>query len=148
MGFNNRFSNKANLSLYIITTALIITSGSLHIYNSSLDQWGMILGILMILLALINFGYGYLTLSAWWKYSPKVKVKDTFIELKNRLFIDPIRIDWSDIVSIELGLCFLRFQTNDKMVNFTYQTSAETSIQIKNLLMEVASGKGIEVKVG
>ncbi len=85
MGFNNRFSNKANLSLYIITTALFITSGSFHIYNSSLDQWGMILGILMILLALINFGYGYLTLSTWWKYSPKVKVNDTFIELKNRL---------------------------------------------------------------
>lgn len=85
MGFNNRFSNKANLSLYIITTALFITSGSLHIYNNSLDQWGMILGILMILLALINFGYGYLTLSTWSKYSPKVKVNDTFIELKNRL---------------------------------------------------------------
>ena len=79
------------------------------------------------------------------KYAPNVKVDDTFVEFKTRLFKSATKLKWADINTIEFKALQVVFHTNDSVEILSYDTSADISIDIKEAIREVANKNNIGV---
>ncbi len=82
------------------------------------------------------------------KFAPRVKVDEDVIELKNSVFKPATSILWSDVKKIEFGPYKLNIQLAEQSLIFHYESSMDTSINIKSKILEVADKKNIDVVEG
>ena len=145
IGFNNKFSLKANRWLFLITGLFFLLNGAINIYNRSFEIVGLILGILMLFGGVFYLFYAFVGASKKSRFSPKVKVTDEFIVLKSSFLGKQITLSWSTITKIEFKPLALTFVSNNRSTDFDYVTDADTSIEIKEHLRAMAESKNIEV---
>ncbi len=143
LGATNSISNNAGKWLLSIIGALYLGLGSIKIYEQgvSFESVGwLVIGACFLIYGLIIYSATSLT--------PKVKISDTQIEIKNKIFGKATRILWTDIQKITFAPYTITFRLKDKDERVTYSSSAETSIEIKSSIREVAENKNIQVEGG
>ena len=140
LGSTNAISNNASKWIFSIIGIIYIGLGITDTYEqgSSFSSIGrIIIGISFLLYSLIIFSATPLT--------PKIKVNNNEVELKNKIFSKTLRIMWMNIKSIEFDSYSIGFRLNDGVEKFNYKSNAESSIEIKSLIRKVAESKNIPV---
>jgi len=110
----------------------LISSGKMQIPTN------LFLGIFMIITPLF-------LLSEKSIFSPKVKITNEHVLLKNGFWSRSKKLPWATIQQIVFGSYKIIFQMNEKNHIFQYDSDSEVSIQIKNALREGAEEKNIPV---
>lgn len=147
-GLHDKMSIKRTRILYYFMGIVFIINGIIQFILNAIHPYGMIIGILTLITGVGYLIVAFTAFSARSKYAPKVKVNDDIIELKNGIFNAPTKFNWSDIKAIELKTFRLDFQLANSKEMFTYRTTSDISINIKNTLRAFAKQKGIEVSGG
>lgn len=88
---------------------------------------------------------GTIGLSKKSKFSPKVKLTESQLILKDKIFSGQIVIPWNKIDQIELSSYKIVLHTNNITIPFTLDTTKENSIAIKKALREGGRLKNITV---
>ncbi len=102
----------------------------------------------MVIFGVFYFFYGILRYSTKSKFSPKVKIDDQTIELKDGMWKPARILKWSDVSSITFQSYELNFRLQDSVYKFTYDTNPENSREIKQTIRKLAERKNIEVTGG
>jgi hypothetical protein len=140
LGEKGVVSTKTSASLFGILGLIWFILGSIEIYEqvTSIGSSGyLIIGFVFILYSIITFTVN--------PFAPKVTISDSEIKIKRTVFSGAIRILWISILSIEFDQYMITFHLTDKVEEFSYGTNAETSIEIKSNIREVAENKNIRV---
>lgn len=145
IGHNNKFSAYANKWLFILMGILFLVNGGLNISYYPQEILRPLFGILTLMSGIFYFFYGLIGFSVNSKYSLKVKVDKSTIELKNSLWKASTKLNWSDISSIQFQPFEVIFGLKDTSNSFSYASNADVSIEIKQTLREFAESRGIEV---
>ncbi|MEQ8238388.1 MAG: hypothetical protein RIA69_04205 [Cyclobacteriaceae bacterium] len=149
IGMNNKFSTKVNRWFSILTGLLFIVNGTMNIYRGGdLKLLGIILGILMLAGACYYLFYGILGFAENSKFSPKVKVDESEIELKNSLWKPSQKLHWADLSTIHFQSYQILFELKDQTMSFSYHANPDVSKEIKQTIREFAEQKGIQVVGG
>lgn len=144
---NDRFvSAKTNRIMTIIGGLLFVSLGILQFYRYQNEYFFLFIvhsfsGLYFIL-------YGYLGQSKKSKYAPKVLLTNEFILIKESFWKARKQIKWDDISSINYKSYEIDFHLNKEIYTFNYNTTAETSIEIKRAIRSIAEDKSIEVSGG
>lgn len=77
--------------------------------------------------------------------SPKIKFTKTGITVKKEFWSRSKTMKWLEISSIEFGSYKILFQLQESTYKFTYNTSADLSVQIKQAIRTAANQKSIPV---
>jgi hypothetical protein len=126
----------------MIIGIMYLVLGSVRTYerDSSFDSLGwLFLGACFLLYSLLVFSTTPLT--------PKMRINDIQIELKNKIFGKTAVVMWLDVQSIEFGP-FIIFKLKDKDEVLNYSANADASIEIKSTIREIAESKNIQVSGG
>jgi hypothetical protein len=78
-------------------------------------------------------------------FSPKVKITDTFVLLKNGFWSGSKKLMWEYINQIEFGSYKITFHHTGKDFVFKYDSDSEVSIQIKKAIRAGGEEKNISV---
>lgn len=143
LGTKNVISNKASKWISIIIGMLYIVLGSLKTYEqgSSFDSLGwLVLGIGLLLYGLLVFAPTSLT--------PKMRINNNQVGLKNKIFGKTTDVMWKDVQSIEFGQFMITFKLKDREEVLTYNSNPDASIEIKSSIRELAESKNIQVSGG
>lgn len=81
-------------------------------------------------------------------FAPKVIISDAEIKIKRKAFRRPLQILWSNIQSIEFDNYLIVFHLQDRIEKFSFNTNAETSIEIKSSIREIAENNNIQISGG
>jgi len=134
-----------NKTLWILLAVLFCVNGVMHLINEQLPLYRMILGILMILLSIIYATYSFLGFSVNSKYAAKLRITDQLIELKSSFWKPLVKLNWDDVKNIQLDNFKVIFELTSGTKSISYNTSAERSRQLKQLLKETAEQRNIQV---
>ena len=143
LGSKNVISNKASKWISMIIGILYLVLGSVKTYEqgSSFDSLGwLVLGACFLLYGLLVFAANPLT--------PKMRISDIQVELKNKIFGKTTMVTWTDVQSIEFGQFMIIFKLKDRVEVLNYSSNADASIEIKSLIREIAESKNILVSGG
>ena len=143
LGAKSTLSNNTSKWLLSFIGLFYVGLGGMKIYQqgSSFDSFAwLIAGLLFLFNGLIIYS------STPW--TPKIRVSDTKIDVKNKLFGQSKIILWANIQSIEFEPYTIVFHFTDSYEIISYKSNAEASIEIKSVLREVAKSKNIQVKDG
>lgn len=121
------------------------TNGILLMLGKDLVNLRTIVGSAMIILSIAYLIYSFMGYSLKSKYAAKIKVTDESIELKSSFWKPLIAINWKDIRHIEFGNFSIAFELANETKLVTYNTSAEQSIQVKQLLRDTAGQRNVQV---
>ncbi len=127
---------------------MFMLSGTFRFMENNIDLVGSIFGATMMIAGVSAIFYGYAAFSESSKYAPRVKVDENVIELKNSFTKRVNRIKWIEVKKIEFDSYQLIFQLGEGELTFNYVSNPDVSIEIKNLLREVAQERNIEVVGG
>ena len=143
LGAKSALSNNASKWLLSLIGLSYIGFGAIKIYQqgSSFEStaW-LIAGTLFLFNGLITYS------STPW--TPRIRINDSEIYVKNKLFGKSKIILWVNIQSIEFEPYTIVFHFMDSDEIISYKSNAEASIEIKSVLREVAESKAIQVKGG
>lgn len=137
-------SAKTNRIMCIIGGLLFVSVGILQFYREEYR----LLFILNSTIGLYFILSGYLGQSRKSKYAPKVLLTNEFILLKKSLWKSSKQLKWSEMSSINYEAYQINFKLNKEFYIFSYDTSSDTSIEIKRAIRSIAMEKGIEVTGG
>ena len=143
LGSKNVISNNASKWISIIIGILYLVLGSVKTYEhgSSFESLGTLaLGACFLLYGLLVFAATPLT--------PKMRISDIQVELKNKIFAKTIIVIWTDVQSIEYDQFMIIFKLKDRVEVLNYSSNADASIEIKSLIREIAESKNIPVSGG
>jgi hypothetical protein len=143
LGSKNVISNKASKWISMIIGIMYLVLGSVKTYEqgSSFDSLGwLFLGACFLLYTLLVFSATPLT--------PKMRISDIKIELKNKIFGKTTIVMWTDVQSIEFGQFMITFKLKDRDQVLNYDSNPDASIAIKSLIREIAESKNIQVSGG
>lgn len=107
-----------------------------------------IIGGAMIAFSIFYVLYAYTGNSVKSKYAAKIRITDELIELKTSFRKPAITLSWTDITHIQFGSYRVSFQLPEGIKTIHYETSAEQSIQLKQLLRASAGKHRIQVADG
>ena len=144
-GGTAQFDVKVQKWNMIFFGALFLVQGFLYLFKVDQGAWSKTMmsilfmsGMYVIIFALINF-------SRTSKYAAKLKIDDSYVELKTSLFKKGIKLKWQDIESVSFKPYRVDFKVADTVEVITYDTTSDISIDIKETLREVAESKNIKV---
>jgi len=143
LGSKNVISNNVSKWLSLIIGILYLVLGAVKTYEqgSSFDSLGwLFLGACFILYGLLVFTATPLT--------PKMRISDIQVELKNKIFGKRTKVMWADVQSIEFGQFMIIFKLKDRDKELNYRSNKDASIEIKSLIREIAENKNIQVSGG
>ena len=143
LGSKNVISNKASKWISMIIGIMYLVLGSVKTYEqgSSFDSTGwLFLGACFLLYSLLVFTATPLT--------PKMRITDIQVELKNKIFGKRTKVMWTDVQSIEFGQFMIIFKLKDRDEVFNYSSNTDASIEIKSSIRELADSKNIPVTGG
>jgi hypothetical protein len=78
-------------------------------------------------------------------FAPKIRLTDQNIEFKTGFLKDVIKLNWTDIKSIDVRAFEMHIQLTNTTQIIRYRTSYVISKEIKNAIIEYADTKGIRV---
>ena len=148
IGLSNKLSINATKWLTIISGLFFLIYGALYIDLNSINSFGTILGILVILLGILNIVFGLTAFSINSKYAMRLKVNDSLLEFKSAYLKPVIRLNWDDIKQIKFDAYKIDFQLNKRKEVFRYRSNPNISKKIKQTLLEIAEQKNIPVTGG
>ena len=139
----NIFSLKTTRIILGVLGALMLILGTWSIFiDSELNHFpNLFYGIFMSATALF-------VLSEKSPFSPKVKIMDDYILLKNGFWSAAKKLNWETIQKIEFGSYKIIFHQTEKDFIFKYEADSEVSIQIKKALRAAGEEKTISVTGG
>ncbi|MEQ8240942.1 MAG: hypothetical protein RIA69_17125 [Cyclobacteriaceae bacterium] len=143
LGSKNVISNKVSkwISMIIGTVYLILGSIKTYEKGSSFESVGwLLLGACFLIYGLLVFTATPLT--------PKMRINDVQVELKNKIFSKTTMVIWTDVQSITFGQFMIIFKLKDRDEVFNYSSNADASIEIKSSIREIAKSKHIQVSGG
>jgi hypothetical protein len=111
--------------------------------------WGSLFGIVLIVAGPLMLIYGAILFSRTNKLTPKIKVDEIGILIKEDIHKGQIKIDWENVKEITYRPFELNFHLTDnstETVNLT--TSGEISVDVKRTIREFADGKQIRIVGG
>ncbi|MFT6802245.1 MAG: hypothetical protein ACJA2N_001431 [Salibacteraceae bacterium] len=88
---------------------------------------------------------GTLGLSKKSRYSPKIKITEDQIIIKEKIFSRQKALAWSTLEKIEFGSYSLLFFKPNHSFTFKLDTTKETSIAIKQALRKIGESKNIVI---
>ncbi|MFY0688162.1 MAG: hypothetical protein JXQ90_13405 [Cyclobacteriaceae bacterium] len=146
IGAHNRFSNKANRILAIFLGLTFIGQSIIYgIRTEGLDAY-LIMTLLMGISGIGYIFYSYLYYSPQSKWSSKVVVTEDEIKLKPKFGQPYLSIKWNDVEALGLdSFSFSVVLKDQKERFFHYQTNADISVKIKQVLQNFAEQKAIPV---
>ena len=148
IGLSNKASINTTKWLTIISGLFFLIYGVLYIDLNSINSFGTILGIILILLSILNIVFGLTAFSINSKYAMRLKVNDSLLEFKSAYLKPVVRLKWDDIKQIKFDAYKIDFQLNKRKEVFRYRSNSEVSIEIKKTLREIAEQKNITVTGG
>jgi len=109
-------------------------------------SWIVIAQIIVFLLG----GFYYLYYGGRLIKIPRMEIDKEKIWLKNDIFTQPIEVSWDAIREISYGSYLIEFQLNNGEKEFVRLNTdyPDTSIAIKNYIMEIADEKDIHIYPG
>ena len=140
LGEKGMISTKASAWLLGILGLIWLVVGSMEIYvqGASIGSSGyLLIGFIFILYSITVFTVN--------PFAPKVTISDIEVKIKRKVSSGTIRILWTSIQSIEFDHFMIAFHLTDRIEEFSYSTNAETSIEIKSSIREVAENNNIQV---
>ena len=143
LGAKSTLSNNASKWLLSFIGIFYLGFGSMKIYQqgSSFESFAwLIAGVIFLFNGLIIYS------STPW--TPKIRVNNSEIDVKNKFFGKSKIILWANIQSSEFEPYTIVFHFMDSDEIISYKSNAEASIEIKSVLREVAESKNIQVKGG
>jgi hypothetical protein len=148
IGDKHTFSMKTNRILWVFSGVLYIGTGIFQFYRYQDEGISYFVWILLILGGLYLIFFGVLGLSEKSKYAPKVALTDETIQIKKSFWKPAKQLKWNDITSINFKSYQIHFQFKKETYTFNYNSTADTSIEIKIAIRSFAESKGIEVVAG
>jgi hypothetical protein len=135
----------SNISRWVITICGLLYSliGIGNLIETPRIGWG---SISMISIGLLQAIFGFILLDAKSMFAPKFIIDENEIRIREAIHKSTKSIIWSDIKEITYESFALDFLLNDgknKVLNL--QTNAETSIEIKKCIREIAEKKSINI---
>lgn len=130
------------MSMIFIINAVILMSGN------DLGPIRLIVGVVMIIISFCYLTFSFIGYSAKSKFAAKILINDQSIELKPSFWKSSLKLNWKDIRNIQLANYSVEFELLDGVRAVDYDTSAEKSIQLKQLLRESAEQHNIQVVGG
>ena len=136
----NLFSLKTTrIIFFILGIGMILLSVSdLLLNEKAILPTNLFWGVFLILTA-------QFALAEKSRFSPKIKITDHFVLLKNGFWSGSKKITWDTIKQIEFGSYTLIFQLQNECYSFKYNADAQVSIEIKKALREAGKEKNIPV---
>ena len=148
LGQKRRSKTKDYQINYGISSVLILLFLAFNIYGNTSDPSDSVIGWILIIGLFTYFVSMFLLIYTKSKFSAKIKVTNSEIELKNHLFQSAVNLKWIDIKSIEFDTYKLLFVLADKEFLFSYNTDSDTSQEIKRMIENFAANKQIETVAG
>ncbi len=145
IGWNREYSAKKSFGVHMSTACILLVLGLQNIMRDSDNAVSERFGAVMLILAVSSIVHGLVAYTKISKFAPKVSVSGSYILIKERLMSKAIEIPWSKIKSIQMGPYQIVFSMPDEDYEFNYNSTADTSIEIKSTLREMAEVKQIEV---
>ena len=145
----NGLSKTVSKWLFIVLGLFSALRGIGDLTIPSLTNWNIFLGLLLLLSGLLMLTLGFILFNPTNKFAPKVVIDEDEITIREDVFKRTKLIKWSDIKLIEFKSYALDFSFIDnKSQLFILPTTAETSMEVKKSLREVADRKLINIKGG
>ncbi len=148
LGWNREYSAKQSFGVHMTTAFVLLVMGAMNLMRESDNSVSERFGVVMFVLAASSVIHGLIAYTKISKWSPKVSVDDSYLIIKEKLFRSAIRIPWDQIQSIEMAPYQIVFTLPEEDFDFSYRTTADTSIEIKSLIRKMAESKHIEVTGG
>lgn len=145
IGNKFKLSKKILITIRIINGIAIILWGIFFIRNYDFNPYELIFLSLVVLTSTLYISYIFIITSEKSNLSPKVKVDDSEILLRNSLWNKNLIIKWIDISSIAFQPYKIVIRSQDSLSSFSYETNAETSREIKQTIRDFAERKNVEV---
>lgn len=142
----NYVSAKTNRMMMIIGGVVYVGLGIFQFYRYQNEY--LVFLILTSISGIYFIFFGYFGLSEKSKYAPKVFLNEDFIQIKKSFWKPANKIVWSEVLSINYRSYQIDFRLNKGVYSFNYNTTSETSIEIKRAIRSFAEIKGIEVNGG
>jgi hypothetical protein len=144
-GGTAKFDVKVQKWNYFFLGALFITQGVTYFYRIDDGVWTNVMMNLTFLSGVYLIGFALINFSRTSKYSPKLKIDDTCVELKTSLFKKSKKLNWLDIQSVRFKSFRIDFKTLSTVEVFAYDCTSDISVDIKEAIRDVAEKKNIEV---
>lgn len=139
------FSPKYEKWIFIFNGIINSAIGARTLFHPDSTLGWKIVGIALLIGGPFMIVYGVLL---FW-LSPKVCMDNQTISIKQRLFASPMRFSWDEIKEITYKPYELEFHlANDAARSVHLNTTAKTSLAIKQTLREFADEKQIAVAGG
>jgi len=139
---------KTNRQVWIAMAGIFTLNGIILMFGEDLVIIRFMTGAVMIILSVLYLVYSFIGYSVKSKYATKIRVTDDLIELKTSFWKPSFILRWSDIKHIQFDSYRIDFELPDGIKSISYETSAEQSIQMKQLLRASAKGHNIPVTGG
>jgi len=131
--------------LFFIKGGFWVLIGLSHVFF----DWPFWIVIAQIIVFLLS-GFYYLYYGGRLIKIPRMEIDKEKIWLKNDIFTQPIEVSWDAIREISYGSYLIEFQLNNGEKEFVRLNTdyPDTSIAIKNCIMEIADEKDIHINSG
>jgi hypothetical protein len=139
---------KNNRKQWIAMAGLFTFNGIVLMFGKDLVVVRFITGGAMIIMSISYLIYSFIGYSVKSKYAAKVRITDHLIELKTSFWKPLLTLRWADIQHIQFASYRVEFELRDGIKSIHYETSAEKSIELKQLLSASAAQHNIQVSGG
>ncbi len=139
---------KKNPKQWIAMAGIFTVNGIILMLGEDLVKLRYITGAAMIILSILYLVYAFAGNSVKSKYAAKIRITDDLIELKTSFWKPLVTLNWADIRHIQFSSYRVEFELPDGLKTVNYETSAEQSIQLKQMLRASAEQHNIEVTGG
>ena len=134
---------------YLLFGASQSIQGIDRLSDNPLTTGKMLLGGFLLLTGVLLIFIGITLFTSMVRFSPKISVDENEIVVREDVFLKTRTIKWKDIKEIS----FKSFALDILLVNntneiITLRANAETSIEVKKLLREIAGRKLVSIKGG
>jgi len=136
---------KQNRKQWMALAIIFTINGIILMFGEDLVTVRIIVGGAMIILSIFYLIYSFVGYSLKSKYAAKIRTTYSHIEIKPDFWKPTIKLNWNDIKRISFGNYKVEFSLPNETKTVNYDTTAELSIQLKQLIRESAEQQKIEV---
>ncbi len=148
LGWNREYDAKKSFGAHMISAFILLVLGLMNVMRESDNSVSERIGVVMLIVAIGPVIHGLIAYTKISKWSPKVSVNENDVRIKEKLLRQPVVIPWDQIKSIKIAPYQIIFSFVDGEFDFSYRTTADTSIDIKSTIREMAALKQIKIVEG
>lgn len=132
--------------LFVIVGLSNSINGVRNLTETPLTNWGLGLGILLLLSGLLMAILGLILFNPRNMFAPKVVIDEDRIQVREEVHVKTKTMNWGDIKEITYGPFSLDFLFKDNTSQLVIlRTDGVTSVEIKKSIRDFAERKSIEV---